>query len=300
MSVFRYRAFGLRIASAIECPEFLSDSDTAAPEVRVIEGAVPESLEAPLARGVVYEAADDQLLLKLRGTARYLIQNGQEIVIQAEPGADPGAIRLFLYGSAFGALLYQRGLLPLHGSAVATPAGAVLFAGASGHGKSTLAGAMHRRGYQVLSDDVCAITCASGVPVLLPAYPRLMLWADAVAKLGLAGAGLTPARTKLEKYQLPVGQGFSGEGLPLRAVYLLNPTNAPRCSLEPVKGFNKIQELTDNTYRRQFMQGMRRSHVHFRHIGAVAQHARVARVERPDAAFQLEELADLIEQDLRA
>lgn len=47
-------------------------------------------------------------------------------------------------------LLYQRGILPLHGSTIETPQGAVMFAGVSGSGKSTLAASFHAHGYAVL------------------------------------------------------------------------------------------------------------------------------------------------------
>ena len=102
-------------------------------------------LQDPGGQGVLYQSAPRQFLLKISRVARYLVSDGNEIIVDPEPDADLSAIRLFLFGSAFGALLHQRGILPLHGSAIVTSRGAVVFAGVSGSGKSALACAFHRQ-----------------------------------------------------------------------------------------------------------------------------------------------------------
>ena len=56
-----------------------------------------------------------------------------------------------------GAILMQRKILPLHGSAIAIDGKAYAIVGDSGAGKSTLASAFLKRGYQLLSDDVITV-----------------------------------------------------------------------------------------------------------------------------------------------
>ena len=255
MISFMYPAFGLIVNSEIECCELLPCIGSAH-DVSVRNGIVPENLgndhDFSLVEGVLYQASHDQFLLKLEGIANYLVRNGNEIIVEAGPESDMDIVRLFLFGSAFGALLFQRGVLPLHGSAVTTPKGAVLFVGPSGHGKSTLAGAFHKRGYSVLSDDVCAITSTDGVPMVLPAYPRLLLWADAVGHLAGENANLSPALARQEKYQFPVYQNFASDAVPIRAVYVLHPTSGQTITLTQLTGFDKIGTLTENTYACSF------------------------------------------------
>ncbi len=299
MPKYTYFAYGLHVASEIECPELCPVRPTAA-EVIIRFGPVPHYLVNPTGSGVLYQTTPDTFLLKLDQIARYLVRNGNEITIEPVPDADADAIRLFLLGSCFGALLFQRGLLPLHGSAIATPKGAVVFVGASGHGKSTLAGAFHHQGYQVLSDDVAAVTIKDGIPHVLPAYPRLMLWADAVERLGITNSKLRPARAQLEKFHYRLEQPPLEHEYPLHAIYLLAPTNSSTITITPLSGFDKIQKLNDNTYRNQFLTGMKLVETHFRQIAAVAQHARVARVTRPDSSYQIEELAALLQKDFLA
>lgn len=299
MALYLYVVYGLNVASEIECPE-LCPAFFSAIDINVRFGSVPEQIDNFTGCGVVYQTTPDTFLLNLTRVARYLVSNGNEITIEPVPDADEDAIRLFLLGSCFGALLFQRGLLPLHGSAIASPKGAVIFAGASGHGKSTLAGAFHHQGYQVLSDDVAAVTIKDGIPHILPSYPRLMLWADAVERLGVTSSKLRPARAQMEKFHYRLDQPPLEHEYPLHAIYLLAPTNSSTITITQLTGFDKIQKLNDNTYRSQFLTGMKLAETHFRQIAAVAQHARVALVARPDSSYQIEELVGLLQEDFLA
>ena len=66
----------------------------------------------------------------------------------------------------------------------------------------------------------------------------------------------------------------------------------------PLKGFDKVQELTTNTYRLHFLTGMQLAAQHFQQAQALARQARVVRITRPEQPFLLDELADTIERDL--
>lgn len=190
--LFTYHAYGLNIASDLECQELLA-GDGAAPDVRVRSGPVPAGLASPPAQGVAYQAAPDQFLLDIEHVARFFIHNSNEIVIERAPEAADGDIRSFLLGSVIGVLLHQRGMLPLHASAIATARGAVAFAGEVGCGKSTLAAALHRRGYRVLADDVCAVSLnGAGQPIVTPAYPQLNLCAEERALVQVIQRRLAP------------------------------------------------------------------------------------------------------------
>jgi len=295
---FTYRAYSLNISSDIECPELLPADDT--PDVHVRYGSVPEQLERAAAHGVLYEVSRQQFLLKLEGIARFLVADGHEVVIERAPEATDDDIRVFLLGSIFAALLYQRGFLPLHASAIETRHGAVAFAGLVGLGKSTLAAAFHQRGYRILADDVCAISLnGHGAPLVTPAYPQLNLWADAIAKVGATTENLRRTRAHTEKYRLSISRQFAVSSVPLYAVYELGTTNMTELRLAKVKGLDKLAFIKDNTFRLRYLQGMNQREHYMQIASATARHARAARIVRPEGAFLLDELADLVEHDLR-
>jgi hypothetical protein len=205
---------------------------------------------------------------------------------------------VFLLGSVFGALLHQRGLLPLHASAIETRQGAVAFAGPVGFGKSTLAAVFHRRGYRILADDVCAVSLSvNGTPLVMPAYPQLNLWADALEKVGSTKENLRRTRVLTEKYGLPVSTQFSASSVPLYAVYELCTTNTTELSLTHLKGLDKIALVRDNTFRLRFLKGINQCERYIALVSATARHIRAARVVRPEGVFLLDELAGLVEND---
>ncbi len=304
-----YTAYELPIASELPFPELLllpagkndgEDKNDDSPVVHIRLGAVPDALENPTGEGVLYQASADQFLLKLDDVARYLVQNGNEIIVEPAPGALESDIRVFLLGSCFGALLHQRGLLVLHASAIRTEAGAALFCGPSGIGKSTLLGELLNRGYPMMVDDVCAIIVdEAGVPMVLPGYPRTRLWADSARKLAVETEGLERTRPSLEKYERQVPDLFWDQPAPLRHIYRLTSSNKEELALQPLPAIQTFSAVLHNTYRQAFLDGLEMRDLHFKLVSAAATHVGVTRVARPSGAFRLTELADLIEGDLR-
>ncbi len=268
-------------------------------DVHIRAGAVPESLDNPTSSGVLYEASADLFLLNLQGIGRYLIRNGDEIIIERCADASDNDVRVFLLGSGFGALLHQRQLLVIHAGAIYSEHGAVLFSGPSGAGKSTLLGEMIRRGYNMMVDDVCAVTLDSDEkPLVLPGYPRTRLWADSAEKLEVSTDGLQKTRPTLEKYERQLPDQFHASNAQMHRIYLLNSHNTDKLELEPLPAINTFAAVLHNTYRNSFLEGLEMRETHFAMVSALATNVSVVKVVRPSGSFRLTELADLIEADL--
>ena len=266
---------------------------------------MPDRLgDARSVRFPLYEASFGQFLLKIEGVARYLVCDGERICVDIAPGADLDAVSVLLDTSVFAALLYQRGILPLHASAIATARGGVILAGPSGCGKSTLAGAFHQRGFTVIADELCAIDLTgsdmSRVPELLPANPAILLWADALDRLGLERSMLRREQSSVEKFILPLRHGFASEPVPVCAIYVLDVATSGGPAIVPVTGVEKIRLLAGNVYRGQIVKGMSLSTRLFRQIHHIARHIPVARVVRPAGEFGVGELIHLLEGDFAA
>ncbi len=298
---YSYSAFGLSFRSQIHLPELQATCDLGEPDVSIRIGTVPESLESPSKRGVLYQAGENQFLLRVDRVARYLVPGGTEITIQPAPGSLDGDVRVFLLGSCLGALLHQRGVLALHASSIQTDAGAVLFAGSSGMGKSTTLGAFLRRGYPMLSDDIASIALDdSDSPVVMPAFPRTKLWADSAQRLGHDITSLTRVRPKQEKYEIAAHDRFADKAVPPHHVYLLTTSNKDELRLEQVENLDRFKVLLNNAYRVGFLDGLSLQPAHFQLASAVANKVPVTRVVRPHNPERLDELIDLIEADFLA
>ena len=309
-----YTAYGLRVRSALPLPfvplpdapggERGSNSERGSndePDVTVRIGRTPRRIGGargalPRRAGGRWEAAPGAFLRHMGGVARYFVTGGCDILV--EPLGHDRDVAAVLTGSIFAALLQQRGVVPFHASAVATEAGAVLFAGSSGAGKSSLLAALLARGYPMLADDVTAVAPdGSGRPEALPAFPRLRLCADALDMPGWRARARDQVYEGVEKYSFPV-ERFRGEPLAVRAVYVLAARDRDGIEIEASAPAAAFQWLCTYTYRRRYLAalGQRR---HFRTAVAVAKQAPVFRVARPSRPFRPDALADRIDAHLQ-
>jgi hypothetical protein len=144
-----------------------------------------ESLPTELLEGEALnaytQAKPGELLFSIPGVARFRVHDGDTIEYQEENGADPGLVSLYLHGTARGALIHQRGELPLHAATLVPPGKetGLAICGPSGAGKSTLAIELVRRGWLLVADDTTRVTCEDGKLLAWPSRDTIKLWKDA-------------------------------------------------------------------------------------------------------------------------
>ena len=294
---FRYSVYGLTVESWIPFPELEPAPEGAKADVVFRLGDVPAELPGCRQKGARFQVTSGRLLVWLDQVARYLVSDGREVVVQPESGALESDLRLFLLCSPMGALLHQRGFLPLHASAIATPRGAVVFMGGSGAGKSTLAASFQRRGFRVLADDISAVRFApDGVPWVMPGLPQLKLWPDAISRLGSNADDLARLRPQVEKRALPFRETFHAEPLPLDHIYLLRVRAAKDVAIERISGMDRLPRLMQNAYRAQFVPGLGLSAELFEAASRVANAVRLTCISR-SAEGDPDLVADRIAQD---
>jgi len=174
-----YQLYQFGISSEVALPELAPVSE-APIEAHITYGDVLGNI-APDARqlGPFLWATTYAFWLNVPAVAAFLIRNGNEIIVQPEPGIDEASVRVFLLGSAMGVLMFQRQHLVLHGNAVQVGDGCLVCVGPSGAGKSTLAAALMQRGHKLLADDVVPVNAQCEA---LPGFPRIKLWQDSAEK----------------------------------------------------------------------------------------------------------------------
>ncbi|CAO1651481.1 HPr kinase/phosphorylase C-terminal domain-containing protein [Parasphingorhabdus sp. NYA22] len=293
-----YSCYNLTIESEMTLTEMVVLSERPdSVDVRITQGAVdPAGLEGAEQVGPFLWATPNVLQLHVPDVARFLVSDGNSIVFDPAPDIDEDSVRVFMLGSALGALLFQRGYLVLHGNAVQIGDGCIICVGHSGAGKSTLAAAFMQRGYKLLADDVVPIDndCRA-----IPGFPRIKLWQDAADKLEIDTTQLTRIRPNMEKFNLPIADNFVSKPLPVEHIYILRSDDDENgFSSTAIKGLQKFPALHANTYRQKFLDSMDLRPDHLNLCGKLASQTPITRVVRPRLGFKVDQLVDHILADL--
>lgn len=293
---------GWRVRSALALPELPPwQGDDRPVDIEILPAFIPKPAEAPifvLPHSRLW--ANGDFLLELDGVGRFRVEGGCRVLVEPSENADPSELKAFLLGSVLGALCHQRGLLPIHASAVRIDGAAVLIAGISGAGKSTLAAALGARGHALAADDVAAFDPSSSR--LLPAYPQRKLARDVLETLDIGHEGLVAHRPGQPKFRVPALAGFDSAPLPVAAVYILNVSMLTR-PLDPER-FSAAMAMTmldKMLYRRAIGRKIQSAQTLFTSIARLAQIAPIYSLHRHKSAplDGLEQLAERIESHAR-
>ncbi|MDB5440166.1 MAG: HPr kinase/phosphorylase [Caulobacteraceae bacterium] len=265
------------------------------PDVIMRQGPVATSLSMPLASTRRWDADHDHVLLRGARVGRFLISHGREVVFEPEAGVPPSACAVYLQNMVITALLHQRGGMVLHASAVAVDGEAVLFCGASGQGKSTLAATLAARGHALVSDDVSLVTLgAGGAPMVSPDGRALKLDDPAIGQLGLETArGAAPAGQP-EKSYVAAPRRWTGGDLPLRAIYMLR-SGAEALAIDRLPSAAALSGLRRNAHRPRLVRGTGRDAGYFEITARLLGRVGVFTLGQPRDLAQLPRTAQALE-----
>jgi hypothetical protein len=303
--VFEHVVYGLRLASALALPELTPSfaergtlahgSWPAVPDVVVRPGPV-EDVPATISEAGVARASADEVVLVWPGIGAFRMCGGTEIVVDASPGADPSIIGSLLLGPALAVILHQRNRLVLHASAVAMGGGAVAFLGDSGWGKSTMAAALHARGFGVVTDDVLALYLDEPRgPVAHPGVPRLSLAPEVVHAFVAIAESLPRLPASDGKRAYAATSNFRAAPVPLRRLYVL--ADAERSGLDAMIPRDAAIELVRHSYTARLLGAVGPA-AHLRRCARLAARVAVRRLRRPRSLSALARLAAMVEEDV--
>lgn len=299
-AVYCYCAYGLRIRSELPLPELAPAS---AAEADVVVRLGPVAWRPPAGDHYDgYVCGDEQAAyIYVDEVGAYAVRDGCEITIDPLPDATDDYLRVFLLGGALGLLLHQRGRLVLHASAVGSCGGAVAFLGNSGEGKSTTAAALHARGYAMLADDMVALDMIGVVPQMAPGFPRLKVWPEVAAVLGLDMRILHEFNADDERRDWRSERAYSLAPLPLRRIYVLeeaDPDDAP--AIERLSAQDAFATLIQYSYAVGLLGAGGSTPGYLRQCVALAGSVPIYLISRPRRLADLPRIAALIDEHIAA
>lgn len=285
-ATYRYSLFGLSVESAIPLPDLAEVEGAGPTDVSIVWG----QLAAPAPATAGFHVDGDAFVLSVPEVASYRVEGGTRITVDAMPGVPERNVRLYLLGSAFGALIHQRGLLPLHANAVEIDGRAIAFTGTSGEGKSTLAAWFHDQGFPVIADDVCVIGFDGGQPSVLPGLPRLRLWEDALEASGRQSIDHERSYAgddQWNKFDVQLDRTVgSATRTPLAAIFRLGRGEELRVTR--LTGIDAAEAVFANTYRGALVYALDRHMAHWSEVVRLVRSVHVYDLERRWSAADFE------------
>lgn len=267
-------------------------------DVTIRRGAVPYELPDSEAEGPTWQRAGNRVLIAFPWSMRFLVEGGERIRYAAPDDCGPLDLRLFLLGTAWPALALQRGLLPLHTSAVARGKDIYAFTAPTGNGKSTLGAALSTRGYPFFADDSLLIDADDVTQCY--GYKDLKLWSVGAALAGLRPGGRVRETTGYDKrYVEPPRESPHTSGR-LKVLCVLSRDMRrggvfPSPSLEPLAGREALLALYMSVHRKRMARAILGGRAPiFERIRALARTTDVYRFRRPFVGSLFDEGVSII------
>lgn len=274
-------------------------------DVTIARGTVPDRLKGDV--NVLDESCEvntDQIILRFADGLRILVEGGSRITYETKASEAERHIQLFLLGSAWGALAYQRGLLPIHASAVIDNGVVSAFTGHSGAGKSTLVAGLAGRGRMLFADDVLMIdpkSLHSGA-VCYAGQKDLKLWSKAFDLVPANRKSNVSETLNLDKFYAAVDNQSDATVGRLQRLFVLverQPgTKRPLFEIETLSGAESILELKSSIYRPQFAEAIVGRKILYSWLAGLVRHVTVAAYYRPHLAEYFDQSVAFVDKQL--
>jgi hypothetical protein len=235
----------------------------------------------PLYSDENYTLNQREFSMDVEGVGYFYASDGKTIEILPYEGVNQASLELYLNGSTYGAILYQRGIMPMHGSCFVFEGKGIMLCGESGAGKSSLTTAFVMDGCEFLTDDVTPIIFPSGNPEIWAMSESVKLWDDSLVQLKQSLNELQQIDPETQKFYFPL-QGSERVSFPLDHIILLDVSDDLDPGFEPVTGAEKLTALRQEVYRPEYVLGMPENESKFfSQLANISTNVTVTRLKRP-------------------
>ena len=195
------------------------------------------------------------------GAGHYRLRQGDQLIVdvceprrivaRAVAGTPKATLDHFLTDQVFPRVMAHEGQFIIHAAATRFGKNAVLFMGASGRGKSTLATSFDRAGLPLLGDDAMVISWSDGKPRAKAVYPSLRLFPDSMAALIPTGVSTSDIalHSAKQRVNFPAGEKRALHSLPVEAIFAIGaPTYDDRIHVRRLKIAEACIALIENSF----------------------------------------------------
>lgn len=284
---YYYSAYNLAVQSALQLsalPEIFSPGE---PDITISYGLVSkEGLVCPTHKGFTYQKNETAFWLNIPSIARFLVSNGDHIIIDPIEDIDEDSVQVFLFGPCMEALLRQRQITILPGYALQMGDNGIAFAGNTGLGYSLLQGLWYKRGYCFSGGNFIALNHHGEV---LPGTAQLEFWPAVIENLKLERNIKKTIRPNSKKQVIFLDKNCFQHPVPLKILYIMKTHHHPEVLFTPCSSEQKyaqMQQLLAGNNSPPFNNFMSKSNIP------------IVIIHLPKAGLTLQQLAECMENDI--
>lgn len=250
----------------------------------------PDGLADPLEVTFAFQRNNHEFWLNIPSLARFLISNGETIIIEPLNSIDESSLVAFVFSIAMEMLLKQRKLCVFPGFAIKLGNSAIAFTGPPGQGYAMLQGAFFKKGYAFVATQLLALNQGAEI---LPGIAHLEFWPEVASGLGFNVNLLKTVRPAIEKSILPLGRQFFSQKLPLQGMLVLKQRKEGETKFFPLKNSEKIQYLQQAVKHHPAAAFFGEGEYH-----AMLENMEIMVMEVPAKGMQLQQLINTLENHL--
>jgi len=293
---FFYTAYGLTIKSELALPELRSIQPVSNANITISPAEPSDAFNRENLNRNYWRATAHGFYMHIEDIGTdFHVTNGNRIII--ETAADTSDFNIHLYlNSCMGVLVQQKNILPLHASCISKGTECIIISGQSGSGKSTLAMALNKKGYPLLSDDICALHFSQeNPPFVYPSIPQIKIGADSAnaLKINTSNLNSTPS-----KHIVPIDNRSAERRHIIKAIFSIEQSDNDQFKIRDLHGSQKMAILIKNTYApTELIANLGKSKIHFDHCSILAKLYKVKQIYRTSSLNNLPDLISIIENE---
>jgi hypothetical protein len=289
--LFYYKTHGLTISSEIKLSGYFEIQNSPA-QVNISIGNVPSRLIQPaINKNAIFSVSNGELMLDVPKIVKYYATSNNVCIEPAE-GATEKDIVVFLIGSVMGTLLHFNNILPMHASTINIGNKAVMIAGDSGSGKSSVSAYLAMKNAQLLSDDLSSVHFQNNLPITYSGNQRIKIWDDTREYLKLSNK-LERIRSLVEKYYFSPNL-ISDELFSVSHLFILSTHNKYDIQIDNISGVHKLNKALKNVYRYRLVRNTTLESGIFNKVSKLVNNIEVYEIKRPFGLKHLPEIGKYI------
>ena len=288
--MYQYYIYGLGIHTEIKL--YNLEEQEVPQDVLVHYGTVSEDIAEYTKKGLASTMSPRRVWFR-NDIGHFVISGGTDILVQPLGSADENDLASFILGWCIAFLFQQRGYSAIHSSAIEIKEQAVLVAGFSGAGKSTIALSLIDAGYRYLADDIAMVNPKEDL-MLQPAFPQQKVCRNIAEKMGTDE--LLYINEKKDKFAYYNTKDFCDVPRRLTTMFMLNKYDGDKVLVEEVTGVEKLNSILLNLFLLDAYKAMDFTLEEKARCLELAGKVKIYRISRPIGKDTVQEIRDTIIQ----